>query len=329
MTGCLVESNQSWGVAGIYYAFEVEGSSVVGNGGSGIELDKYEDSRIRGNRIAGNGEAGIRFSFALQPGTVTGNIIQSNRVGLLAVFPGQSLSDTGISSNIISENLEYEISNLSSGVIIADGNYWGEPTTTELNGAVANLTKIHDSHDAPASAGQVLIRSWNDSPVGGGPVVIVQGLEDQTVNAGAEVGWTVVVEGEGGMVYQWFKDGVAIGNNGDTLQLGQVAMEDAGVYSVVVGNSFVSASSSARLTVAGENAPPPPVLDLASFAGLTIYGTPGQSYQVQYGTDADTPVWVPLTNITLSTTHYFFVDRESAGPGKRFYRVVELPDSSP
>jgi hypothetical protein len=52
---------------------------------------------------------------------------------------------------------------------------------------------------------------------------------------------------------------------------------------------------------------------------------PGKSYQIEYATDPATPVWTPLTNITLSTSHYFFLDRESGWPSKRFYRVVESP----
>jgi hypothetical protein len=351
MKDCLVESNRSWGVScstARAVQANVVGCTVARNGGMGIigshlggafitirnctveenaihGIDASATTTVIGNRIAGNGWAGIEFDAALQSGSFIGNIIQSNRVGLLAVFPAQSASATGMTNNVISDNIEYELQNSSAGTIIADGNYWGNPTTAELTGGVENLSRIYDSHDAPLASGRVIIDRWSESPVFGGPVTIVQQLQDQSVEIGGNVSWTVVAEGQGTLVYQWFKDGAVIGDGSDTLHLSQVELEDAGLYSVVVGNQFSSASSSVRLTVTGEFSTPPPLLDLASYAGLTIYGTPGKSYQIDYATDPASPVWTPLTNITLSTSHYFVLDTESGWPSKRFYRAVETP----
>jgi hypothetical protein len=368
MVNCRIESNADWGVwAGKYQhqgdlfteEAHLEDCSVTQNGGTGVDCEKstfrisncrvtqnglhgviagyrtyFTDllgTTVTGSLIARNGEAGIRFGYALEPGDYVGNVIQSNRVGILVAYPGQSASDSGITSNRILDNIEFEVQNLSSGTVIADGNLWGEPTTTELNAAVVNLSKIYDSQDAPLSAGKVLIRTWSTSPLFVGPVVIREGIQDQSVRIGDDVLWTVIAEGEGELRHQWFKDGEAIsGAMSNTLHLTQVELTDAGLYSLVAANDFASATSGpARLTVTEAPSSNPPILDLARYTGVTVYGTPGKSYRIDYATDLSTPVWVGLTNITVSSSPFFFLDLESAWPARRFYRAVELPTSLP
>jgi hypothetical protein len=364
LVNCRVESNGDWGVwAGKYQnqgdLFTGEGHlddcTITQNGGTGVDCERSSfrisnclvtqnglhgveagyrlyssDSNrttITGSLIAQNGEAGIRFGYPLEPGDYVGNVIQSNRVGILVDHPGQSSSDSGITSNHISDNIEFELQNLSAGTVVADGNFWGEPTTAELNAAVVNLSKIYDAQDAPLSAGRVLIRTWSTSPLFGGPVVILEGIQDQSVQIGDDALWTVVAEGAGELNYQWFKDGEALpGATTATLHLTQVELPDAGLYSLVAANEFASASSGpARLTVTEAPTNNPAILDLARYTGIAVYGTPGTSYRIDYATDMATPSWVGLTNITISTNPAFFLDLESAWPARRFYRAVELP----
>jgi hypothetical protein len=331
LEGCTITQNGGTGVVCPKSSFTISNCTITQNGFYGVmagyrtNLTDVLGTTIAGSLIALNGEAGIRFGYTLEPGDYVGNVIQSNRVGILVDHPGQSPSDSGITSNHISDNIEFEVQNLSAGTVIADGNFWGEPTTTELNAAVVNLSRIYDAQDAPLSAGRVLIRTWSASPVFGGPVVIHEGMEDQSVRIGEDVLWTVVAEGAD--TYQWFKDGDALpGATTATLHLTQVEIADGGLYSLVAANDFASASSGpARLTVTEAPTNTPAILDLARYTGIAIYGTPGKSYRIDYATDPSTPSWVSLTNITISTNPAFFLDMESAWPAKRFYRAVELP----
>jgi formylglycine-generating enzyme required for sulfatase activity len=87
--------------------------------------------------------------------------------------------------------------------------------------------------------------------VGGKAPVIIQEPQDLTVRAGSNAVFTVVAEGTGPLVYQWFFDGATIpGSRQSTLILTDVRSLNAGNYWVSVTNSvgFVF-SSFAKLTV--------------------------------------------------------------------------------
>jgi uncharacterized cupredoxin-like copper-binding protein len=89
-----------------------------------------------------------------------------------------------------------------------------------------------------------------------GPTITTQ-PQDQTVAAGETATFTVVAEGNGTLLYQWSKDGVALaGATSDTLVIENVTAEDhAGVYTVLVTDDAGSVTSDgATLTVT--DAPP-------------------------------------------------------------------------
>jgi hypothetical protein len=69
--------------------------------------------------------------------------------------------------------------------------------------------------------------------------------------------------------------------------------------------------------------PSQPVLRLQMYAGLTIRGSVGAGYQLQY-TDALRPTnqWTVLTNLVLPTSPYLWFDIDSPNAPMRFYRAV-------
>jgi subtilisin family serine protease len=74
---------------------------------------------------------------------------------------------------------------------------------------------------------------------------------DNTAASGSPVSFTVVAEGGGSLLYQWFKDGEAIpGATGDTYALTSASLEAAGSYQVEVASPVGNVlSNSATLTV--------------------------------------------------------------------------------
>ena len=92
---------------------------------------------------------------------------------------------------------------------------------------------------------------------GTAPAVTAQPA-DQTVSEGATATFTVVASGTATLTYQWRKDGVAVaGATAATLTLAGAKPDDAGAYSVLVGNAFGSiASAPAQLTVTVVTTPP-------------------------------------------------------------------------
>lgn len=130
---------------------------------------------------------------------------------------------------------------------------------------------------------------------------------------------TASAVGSGELSYQWFKDGAAIpSGTSATLMFPTVQLTDAGLYSVVVSSPWGSATNTpAQLVVNPAN------ISLAMYAGVTIDGVAGYTYGIQYSTDLrNTNAWVTVTNYTLSLPVETWIDFESAGGLKRFYRVV-------
>ena len=67
----------------------------------------------------------------------------------------------------------------------------------------------------------------------------------------------------------------------------------------------------------------PPVLDIHLYAGLSITGTVGTVYSVEYVTDlAQTNAWRCLEFLQLPASPYLWADKSTPATGKRFYRAV-------
>jgi glucose/arabinose dehydrogenase/regulation of enolase protein 1 (concanavalin A-like superfamily) len=97
-----------------------------------------------------------------------------------------------------------------------------------------------------------------ESPLGGSllapyiePMRILAQPASQTVSAGQQVTFSLVAAGSAPRTYQWRKNGVSLpGATGPRLTLNNVTGEDAGHYSVVIGNPSNSVTSErATLTV--------------------------------------------------------------------------------
>jgi hypothetical protein len=103
--------------------------------------------------------------------------------------------------------------------------------------------------------------------------------------------------------------------------LTDVGTNQAGNYSVEVFNGSGSlTSSNAVLTVI-----PQPTLGLDMLAGypvVSLYGTLGNSFMVQYNTNLADTTWITLLSLTnLSSSPYQFLDPSGVGQPVRFYRA--------
>jgi len=75
--------------------------------------------------------------------------------------------------------------------------------------------------------------------------------------------------------------------------------------------------------VAATSNPPPANLSIATYAGITVNGTPGLAYQIQYNTKLNTN-WMTLTNFSLPYSPYLWIDTSTTVTGQRFYRSVQI-----
>ncbi len=63
-------------------------------------------------------------------------------------------------------------------------------------------------------------------------------------------------------------------------------------------------------------------LTIALHPALTVTGTAGQTYRIEYTTNVNAALWNPITNVTLSSSQLLVVDPEPAQKSNRFYRAV-------
>ena len=68
----------------------------------------------------------------------------------------------------------------------------------------------------------------------------------------------------------------------------------------------------------------PAEVSIALYAGITIHGTVGYSYGIEYATNLQNATWNYLTNITLAQPVEIWVDTtvSAAERARRFYRVT-------
>jgi hypothetical protein len=193
----------------------------------------------------------------------------------------------------------------SDGTVVAWG--WNDNGQTTVPASVGGVTAI--------AAG------WYHSAALIGPIIATQPVA-QTFASGGGVILSVSAAGTG-LSYQWQFNGTNIpGETSPILNLTSLSITNAGAYRVVV-------SSTAGGTVTSQDA----ILlllsfgDLKLYAGMTLAGTVGQRFRVDY-TDAvniATTNWLALTTVTLPFSPYLVIDPTSPSQSKRFYRAVPLP----
>jgi hypothetical protein len=124
--------------------------------------------------------------------------------------------------------------------------------------------------------------------------------------------------GSGTLSYQWFMNGVAIpGATSASYYLPSLQLTNGGSYYVVVSSTYGGVTNAAAtLNVR------PSDLVFGQYAGITVQGSVGNAYLIQYSTDLVT--WTTATNVTLTTPTFqwadFGVDMRF-NPG-RYYRVI-------
>ena len=93
----------------------------------------------------------------------------------------------------------------------------------------------------------------------------------------------------------------------------------------MVTNAYGSATSSNALLTVN-----PAGVSLGIYPGLTVQGTPGKTFGIQYTTNvAPNSTWLTLTQFTLIQPIQMWFDSENniavGSNPRRFYRVVAVP----
>jgi len=155
------------------------------------------------------------------------------------------------------------------------------------------------------------------------PPRIEQQPQSATVSGGAAVSFSVFAFSTSPLRYRWRFNGVDIpGATNAVLSLSDVQAGQAGRYSVLVSNEIGAVESEAAVLTYTDAAS----LLLTLHPSLTIYGTAGKTYRVEY---ADQPTgvleWRELGSVLVTNSPQVFVDLQSPVRGSRLYRVVLAP----
>lgn len=147
------------------------------------------------------------------------------------------------------------------------------------------------------------------------PVITSQPVQ-QTVSPGGPVTLSIGSTGEA-LAYQWRRNGKPIpGATAASYTVAKAGGENAGSYDVVVTGRDGSVTSAAASVF---------VLDLQMFAGLVIDGPVGGQVRVEYTNDIQQQTgWTALNTLTLPRSPYVYIDENSPGQPKRFYRAVPV-----
>jgi hypothetical protein len=131
----------------------------------------------------------------------------------------------------------------------------------------------------------------------------------------------VAAWGSGNLSYQWYFNGVAIaGASGSNYLLSGIQFTNAGLYSVVVSNSYGSVTNTPEQVVVN-----PANVSLGLFAGVILQGTVGYNYSIQSSIDLSNPnSWTTLTNIILSSPVQIWSDYsvDVHKGAQKYYRVL-------
>lgn len=154
-------------------------------------------------------------------------------------------------------------------------------------------------------------------------IVVVRGLTapsftlqpaSQVVGAGQSVTFTAAATGYPTPSYQWQFSGANIpGATRSSYTIPSPGLSNIGYYTVRAGNSVTTNSSvSVSLTF----------LKLNTYAGLNILGPLGANYSIQSIPALGGTTWTVLTNISLPTQPYIYIDYSSATNALRFYQAL-------
>ena len=156
------------------------------------------------------------------------------------------------------------------------------------------------------------------------PPAITLAPTNQTILAGATVSLAVAANGIPALAYQWFWNGSNLpAATGSSLVLGNITLEQAGSYSVVITN--IAGSTNTGNAVLSVYASAAPMLSGPVFQGggqfqFGLTGVPGFKYSVWASTNLTD--WDPLqTNLSP----FIFTDTNSVLFPSRFYRALYLP----
>jgi hypothetical protein len=286
--------------------------------------------------IAGKTESALVFNPAQTNNTDSYSVVVSNPYGVLtsqvaAVFvysPVRILAQPA--SLVVPAYAPASFTVAASGFPAPYSFQWMH-NGTNVTGATSNSFTIHQVHLSDLGDYQALISngySFTNSDIA--TLNMAPSIVSPFIGASTVWGLSAVLSvgaiGSGNLLYQWFKDGLAIaGATNATINFTSIQFTNGGFYSVVVSSAFGSITNPAAQVFVN-----PAGLSLGFCPSLTITGVVGYSYIIQRSANlTDTNAWVTMTNLTLNSPVELWLDTtvDASSPfySRYFYRILPGP----
>jgi len=144
--------------------------------------------------------------------------------------------------------------------------------------------------------------------------VITTPPQSQTNAAGSTAVFGVVVSGTVPLSYQWRLNGTNIdGATSPHLIIATATFTNAGYYDVVVYNTVGSVVSTAASLA---------IVDIEMLPAIRVYGPLGADYSLQSLHSLTETNWNVMTNVSLPSQPFIFIDFGSPTNNQHFYRAV-------
>jgi hypothetical protein len=134
--------------------------------------------------------------------------------------------------------------------------------------------------------------------------------------------WTHVALCWGSQGAKLYINGVLVGSNPNTGSFAHWGGDSVFVFGNGASFDELRISSVQRTNFNLSCTTCPPAVNLKLFAGLIINGAIGSNYNIQATSVLGATNWVTLTNVTLQTDPYIYVDYRSWTNTQQFYRIV-------
>ena len=206
------------------------------------------------------------------------------------------------------------------------GNIIGTPTLAVTNLKVKITANWKDGSTLLTASTNINITIQSSSGVA--PVITNQPPASQTILAGGTTDLGVGASGTAPLSFQWRREGLDLaGSTGSALTLTGVRTNQAGTYTVVVGNSISSVTSAPSVLNVTVPAAPQvyPGSPCPGLFALTFNPVAGLTNSVQTNSDAAGVGWVTLTNIPPPANTNAITITDAISGAQRYYRVLFAP----
>jgi hypothetical protein len=283
-------------------AFNMNWQAIVGCGDHSWELQRYNNADVIGFRFGGTD---LWTSGARSVNDGKWHHIAATYDGALQkIYIDGTLEVSGTKTGSSGAETAYPT------LIGNNGQWFGTSNDRTFNGNIGEVA-VFTNALAATDIWAVYSASWN------APIVAVpaQAAPTNTTFEGATVTLSVTAAGAAPLAYQWFKNGTKLSpaTASSYLLTSSAVLADSGTYSVVITNTYGSATSSVVVSIVGSA----PFIVTQPASITRIVGTPATFTVVAGGSFPRTYLWkhdtTPIAGATAASLTLPSIEWADAG----------------